>query len=287
MSAPRVHNVFKSPSSSRDAAPSARYEAALESSPHLLDQLRAAGDESLSLRGEVAAARVLLGESLRVLGRAHNASGGVLSGAAVQLVSENLRQVNAMVTSCAAIEAKRLDQSLDAAKVALLLARLRDDLRRSLKEAGQIGAIPFIDAAFDRAKWTGALDADTVRDALAAPASFDVKFRPIERDAMGRVHERNRAFDRAEDALLEGGQGGLPLESDDARDPLTVAEDRALLEDIERANAALDGEIEDAAESGAPLPGVTPPGLPKSRLNRLDALLDDDADGPDGNGETA
>ena len=238
-----------------------RYLQALESSPHLLDQLKEAAEESLSLRDEVAAARTILGESMRMLGRATSENNGVMPQSVAAMVLGQLREVNSLVSSCANIEARRQDQQLDVAKLVLLLGRLRDDLRLSLKEAGLHGAVPFIDAAFARAKWTGALDDAAVQEALSAPLSFDVKFRPIERDASGKLLEHKQSFDTPEEALTNAKDLDLTTRSSKLADkrvvtPLKSAEDEVLKKELEQTNNMLDAEIDTAQEEGNPLPGA-------------------------------
>jgi len=254
-----------------------RYADALESSPELLDELKSAAEESLSLRDEISVARTILGESIRSMGRATAQNNGVLPQAFGMLVLQQMREVNSLISSCASIEAKRQDQQLDAAKLILLLGRLRDDLRLSLKEAGFLGAIPFIDAAFGRARWTGQLDDAAVAEALQAPASFDVKFRPIERDSDGKLLEGRTSYDTPEDALGAGAKdldltsrSTRAAQNRDAKSPLRKVEDRRLEAELSQANEALDAEIADAAESGAPLPGVSEERA--SKLNKLDHL---------------
>jgi len=261
-----------------------RYEANLESSPHLLEQLQAAAEESLSLRDEVVAAKMILGESIRMLGRATAQNDGVMPQAVAGLILGQMREVNALVSSCAAIEAKRVDQQFDAAKMILLLGRLRTDICLALKEAGMAGAVPFVQAAFGRARWTGALDQGAVDEALAAPASFDIKFRPIERDTTGKLREHSTAFDTPEEALA--GAADLDLtprsakliearEKRDLRTPAAKAEDSALKAELEAANNGLDqqidAEIAAAEEGGNPLPGVSE--LRSSKLKDSNADL--------------
>lgn len=259
-----------------------RYESALASAPHLLEELRDAAEESLSLRDEISVARTILGESIRSLGRATAMNDGVMPAGLGQLVLSQMREVNSLIGSCAAIEAKRQDQQLDAAKLILLLGRLRDDLRQSLREAGMSGAVPFIDAAFERARWTGQLDDAAVQEALSAPASFDVKFRPIERDEQGKLLEHSTAYDTPQEAL-DGRDLDLTARSkkmSDARDPakkaaadtrtpLQKVEDEKLKAELAQANDMLDLEIDqatkEAAEDGKPLPGMG-----EARSSRLD-----------------
>lgn len=258
-----------------------RYARALESSPHLLDQLSQASGESLSLRAEVALMRVLLGELVRMMGRAAAAPGTEPSAvvAMVGLVSQQIRSVEAVVNSCAAIEAKKVDQSLDAAKLVLLITNLREELRRGLRDAGLKGGVAIVDGVFDRAKWTGALNDATVKEALQAPASFDVQFRPIERDASGKVREHARAFDTPDEALAEAGQiKATPLLNvAQPAAPAMSANERferdKLNDELAQANAMLDAEIAAAAEAGNPLPGVSE--ARASKLNRLDPLKDE------------
>lgn len=264
--------VKTKPSDARGPGPSApsRYLQALESSPHLLEQLSQASGESLSLRAEVALMRTMLGELVRMMGRASGADGNPTAIAAMAgVITAQVKAVESVVNSCAAIEAKKVDQSLDAAKLVLLLSNLREDMRRSLRDAGFKAAVPFVDASFDRAKWTGALDEASVKEALAAPASFDVAFRPIERDHTGKVREHALAFDTPEEAVAQAGT--IPVtpaqikEAQDAADPKAKFERDKLQAELAQANDMLDSEIADAAENGAPLPGLS-----ESRASKLD-----------------
>lgn len=276
-------DTLKSPSQAISAPKRrSRYAQALESSPDLLEQLLGAAEETLSLRDEVAAARAILGETMKTLGRATNEAGVMPQGLA-GLALQQLREVNTLITSCAAIEAKRVDQQFDAAKMVMLLGRLRTDICLALKDAGMPEAVPFVHAAFGRAKWTGALDQAAVDEALSAPVSFDIKFRPIERDSSGKLLEHSQAFDTPEDALANSKDLDLTSRSDKAAakraeivgpapaksgKPLN-ADDAALKAELEAANDQLDKQIDEeiaaAAEAGTPLPGVS-----ESRASKLD-----------------
>lgn len=274
----------KSALSSVPAKKRSRYADSLESSPELLAQLQAAAEETLSLRDEVAAARAILGETMRTLGRITAQNDGIMPQSVAQLALGQMREVNALISSCAAIEAKRVDQQFDAAKMVLLLGRLKTDICLALKETSQLTpsvAVALVNNAFARARWTGALDQATVDEAMAAPASFDVKFRPIERDQTGKLLEHKDAFDSPEDALAAGKDLDLTPRSDKMRDarlsardaannlliptavtpstvkPLQRIEDEKLKAELEQANNQLDAEIADAQESGMSIPGVT------------------------------
>lgn len=260
-----------------------RYAAALSSSPELLEALQQAAEEGLSLRDEVSAARAILGESMRMLGRATQANDGIMPQSVAALCLNQMREVNALISSCAAIEAKRQDQQFDAAKMVLLLGRLRTDICLALKEAGFVGAVPFVQRAFGDARWTGALDQAAVDEAMAAPASFDIKFRPIERDASGKLLEHKQAFDTPEDALSNAKDLDLTSRSTTAAEKREAAlkpvtgpnalqkiEDSSLKAELEAANARLEQEIAEAAESGNPLPGVSEERTSKLRKERSD-----------------
>lgn len=261
----------------------------LESAPQLVEELVEATQESLSLREEIGAARVIVGESVRMLGRATAANDGVMPQGIAAVVLDQMLQLNTLISSCAAIEAKRLDQQFDAAKLVMLIGKLRQEICSALKDAGFVGAVPFVQACFGRARWTGALDQAAVDEALAAPQSFDVKFRPIERDDAGRLREHRDAFETPQDALANAADLDLTSRSDKmagaraagaaaekAANPLIRAEDADLKRELEQANDLLDAEIEAAKEAGQPLPGVS-----EMRASKLDResrrLLDPDA----------
>ncbi len=201
------------------AALRARYERTLEMSPALLDRLQQASASELSLRDEVALARTLLDEVLASVAAAHGRT-GKLSADGLGLLMEQLNQVHRLVESAASIEAKRGDQALSATHVLLLVTALRDDLRRSLTAAFGDGAAELVDDAFRRQRWTGGLDPAAVAEALAAPAAYEVKFRPLEREGGdGPVRERRDAIPA--DGLLDA-LAGAP-----AGDPALAAEAEA------------------------------------------------------------
>lgn len=204
-------------------APS-RYERIMDSSPRLVDQLRQAEEQdALSLRDEIAAARVTLGESLRILARVE-AKNGVIDPAAVVLLSDQLKTVRELIRDEAGIRARNKEIGLDAAKVMLLVGALRDDLRRTLAGAGQAAALPFIEAVFERAKWPDQVDERTVQEALEAPAEYEVAFRVIERDERtGKVLESSRVG-RVEDVAPKSTQ---------------EAETQRLLDELEQTEAEM------------------------------------------------
>lgn len=173
-----------------------QYTKILERSPVLLDRLREAQGESLSLRSEAALARALLGHVLSVLAQAHGRT-GKLDADALGLVLQQLEQVSRIVEKGAGIEAKRDDQRIEISKLVILMSALRDDLRRNLKRAGLEPALEFVDAAFARARWTGELSEEAVNEVLAAPASYNVEFRPIEREGDKLVEREKTASDPA------------------------------------------------------------------------------------------
>lgn len=193
--------IVRSNNTVASSQPRPSYFDALERSPTLRERLETAAAEALDLRGEVALGRALLLEVLARLGEIHGKTGTVDAGA-LMLVQDLIARVSSTVEKAAAIEAKRVDQGIDAAKLVVLLARLRDDLKRNLRRAGQTSALAHVDAAFERAKWTGELTEQQTRELLEAPQSFDVQFRPIERTGdNGKPTEAEAAHDDALSAL--------------------------------------------------------------------------------------
>ncbi len=177
------------------------YERATERSPKLLARLREAQGESLDLRSEVALARTALAEVMSQVSEIHQKS-GKLSADGFAILQSQLDHVSKVVERAATIESKRVDQGIDVAKLVILMSSLRDDMRRNLLKAGLNTAVPYIDAAFERAKWSGDLDDETIEKILAAPASYDVEFRPIEREGDKPIESRE-TVKRPEDALRE------------------------------------------------------------------------------------
>jgi hypothetical protein len=177
------------------------YLQALERSPALLERMKQAAETDLNLRGEAALARALLTEVLGKLAQIHQRNGKL--DAETLVVAQNMvREVSGVIERASNIEAKKIDQGIDAAKLVLLMSNLRNDLQRSLERAGFNNALPYIDAAFERAKWTGDLSEEVVNSALAAPASYDVKFRVIERDGPnGKPKESADLISKPEEAL--------------------------------------------------------------------------------------
>lgn len=197
------------------------YRRALERSPGLQARLESASRQRLDLREEAALARAFLQEALALLAAAH-ARSGQLSAEAFSLVSTLLGEVTSIVDRAASLELKTASVGLDAAKLVALLALLRDDLVGSLRRGGFDRACSLVDATFERAKWTGDLTDAQVQAALAAPISYDVKFRPIVR-----------------------GSNGQPVEADDAAveaNPLAALRDDPLAAPRARA-AELDAEL--------------------------------------------
>lgn len=153
-----------------------RYERVLEGCPRLLDRLKSAAEaDPYDLQGEVQVIRALTEDALGSLAE-------TASPADIKNVRSLLKQVQGLVKDAADIEAKRRDQRLSAAHVLGLLAALRDDLCRHLRQAYGEDAARMVDARFSAAPWTAHLDQETVRQALAAPATYDVAFRAIERE---------------------------------------------------------------------------------------------------------
>jgi hypothetical protein len=177
------------------------YADVLEHSPTLLARLKRAAEQDLSLRGEVALARGLLSELLAKLAQVHGKD-GKLNLEAMVLAQGMIKELSLVVERAAGIESKRVDQGLDAAKLVLLMTNLRNGLRQALDRAGFAGALPYIDAAFEKAKWTGDLSEEVVEEALRAPAAYDVKFRLIDRASLNdRPTESEELVDEPEKAL--------------------------------------------------------------------------------------
>lgn len=164
-----------------------RYLRLLEESPDLQHEVREAAAQDLSLRGEVALARTLLAQVAKALAKVHGST-GVLTAELFDLMNRQLAAVTGIVSSAAQIEAKKTDQRLDAGRLLVLLAGLRDDLVRSLA-ATHPGAEVVVRRCFERAKWTGEMTEERVQEALLAPAAYDVRFRRIDRDKDGHVKE--------------------------------------------------------------------------------------------------
>jgi hypothetical protein len=159
-----------------------RYERVLEGCPRLLDRLKSAAEaDPYDLQGEVQVIRALTEDALGALAGTE-ARGEAPSSIDLKNVRSLLKQVQGIVKDAADIEAKRRDQRLSAAHVLGLLAGLRDDLCRHLRQAYGEEAAQIVDARFSAAPWTAHLDQETVKAALQAPATYDVAFRTIERD---------------------------------------------------------------------------------------------------------
>ena len=175
-----------------------RYAKALEIAPTLADRLAAEiASSDVELRDEVAVARTLLGEILERLAATHTATSGKLDPTLTAFALQTLKQVAGIVAQAAGIEAKRGDQVLDAARVAILVGQLRGDVERSLRAAHMDAAADVVRDCFERARWTGGLTDEAVSDALKAPLAYDVKFRVIDRQADGRVVETDQLIDPA------------------------------------------------------------------------------------------
>ena len=168
-----------------------RYHAALSHSPSLVDALAQECESaraSFDLRDEAALARTLLSQVLAQMAKLHGEN-GKLDGNLFGAIMHTLKQVSGIVEQAAAIEAKRGDQFLDAARVAILVGNLRDEITRKLEQAGYGDATSLVADCFMRAKWTAGLDEKVVQEALNAPTSYDVVFRVIEKAANGKPVE--------------------------------------------------------------------------------------------------
>lgn len=124
---------------------------------------------------------MLLDEVLQRVAKLHGEQ-GELSAQGLSVTSSMLTQVERIVSSAAAIEAKRNDQRISATHVLTLLVALRDDLKRTLYSSFGEHAAAVVDGVFTRARWTGGLSEEAVRDALLEPASFDFRLRVVERE---------------------------------------------------------------------------------------------------------
>ena len=194
---------------------------------------------------------MMMGEVMRGLARAHSASGGQLGLKSMQLMQNQLQLVQSLIGTEAGIRARDKEQVLDAAKVALLMAALRDDLIRSVgSTAGLPAAVPFINAAFERARWTGEINPETLGNALAAPAEYDVQFRVLE-----QVGEKDGIA-----KVVEGSKLGQPKDLVIGDDPKQAEAARLLLE-LEEAESNLAQETDISLDSIAELDdeGGSPP----------------------------
>jgi hypothetical protein len=162
-------------------APRARYSRALEQAPELLATLNDQSAAELELRGEVQLARMLLEQLVSQLGDVHGRT-GMLNPIVFQGVSGMLKQVQEIVRDASAIEAKRDDQRISATHILTLLVSLRDDLKRRLNMAFGEVAAQVVDDCFTRARWTGGIKEEDVRDALLEPAAFELKIRTVDRE---------------------------------------------------------------------------------------------------------
>ncbi len=249
-----------------------RYERALESAPHLLDQLREANKENpLTLKNEIGTARMMLGEVMRGLARAHTESGGQLGLKSMQLIQNQLQLVQSLIGTEAGIRARDKEQVLDATKVALLMAALRDDLIRSVgAEAGLPAAVPFINAAFQRARWTGDINPETLENALQAPAEYDVQFRLLEqvgeKDGVAKVIEGSKVGQPAE--LVVG--GGDPKQAEAARLLLELEEAESNL--AQETEISLDSIEEEDNEVDSPPPSAKSEGNGKTHDGNGDGV---------------
>ena len=175
-----------------------RYAQALAIAPTLAERLAAEiASSDVELRDEVAVARTLLGEILGRLAVAHSASSGKLDPTLTAFALQTLKQVAGIVAQAAGIEAKKGDQVLDAARVAILVGQLRSDVERSLRAAHMDSAADIVRDCFERARWTGGLTDEAVSNALKAPLAYDVKFRVIDRQEDGKVVETRELIDPA------------------------------------------------------------------------------------------
>lgn len=196
-----------------------RYTKSLEQAPGLLASLTDYSSQELSLNSEVGVARMLLEQILERLGESHGKT-GLVSPLVADSVSRLLAQVQSMVTSAAAIEAKRTDQKISATHMLALLVSLRNDLKRRLTMAFGEAAGDVVDSTFQNARWTGGLRDEDVHDALLEPAAFDLRLRPVDRDG-DQLREASKALQLSSPELL-----ALAADAEEAKaaDPLSVPE---------------------------------------------------------------
>lgn len=194
-----------------------RYSKSLEQAPGLLASLEDYSSQELSLNSEVGVARMLLEQILEQLGAAH-AKVGQISPMVAESVARLLAQVQSMVQSAAAIEAKRVDQKISATHMLALLVGLRNDLKRRLTMAFGEAAGDVVDSTFGNAKWTGSLRDEDVHDALLEPAAFDLRLRPVDRQG-DQLVESAKALGLSSPELL-----ALAADAEDVRkhDPLAL-----------------------------------------------------------------
>lgn len=159
------------------------YAAALSDAPLLLQTLEQAAHRELQLRDETALARTLLDQLLRQFAAASVAAKSeTLTPTQIGATLATLQQVASLVGQAATLERNGSTQALSAAHLVILLGGLRDELARTLAaKFGDVARV-IVDDVFARARWTGDLSTDVVRDALTAPASYEVRFRTLERD---------------------------------------------------------------------------------------------------------
>ena len=227
-----------------------RYSRALEQAPGLMARLQDASTAEIGLRDEVGLARTMLDEALAAMAPCH-ARNGSLPPAALAAVMSMLQQVQGIVRDAAAIEAKRTDQRISATHVLTLLAALRDDLKRALYAGFGEHAAAVVDDAFSRARWTGGLRDEDVKDALLEPAAFDFRLRIVDREG-DAIKESARAH-----GLHSAEIAAVAAHASDLEDPL-----------------AIPGESVDAEQRPPidPLPRPKPPTFPQ-------AASDDDTTG--------
>lgn len=180
----------------------------------------------IGLRDEVGLARTLLEQLLAQLGEYHGKE-GKLHPLVFDGVRSMLGQVQSIVQSAAAIEAKRDDQKISATHILTLLVALRDDLKRRLNMAFGEQAAEIVESVFDAARWTGGLRDEDVHDALLEPAAFDLKLRVVDREgdaikeaakARGLTHPELLALSGDDEAVEQADPLALPAGADVAED---------------------------------------------------------------------
>lgn len=199
-----------------------RYAGALEQAPELLATLKAQSENEFDLTSEITLARTLLENLVQQVGASH-ARAGNINPLALDGVSRMISQVQSIVSTAACIQAKRDDQRISAGAILALLVALRDDLKRRMNMAFGENAALIVEEVFKNARWTGGLKEEDVREALLAPAAFDLQLSVVDREGDAiKVAAKAHSMTSPELLALSGVDADV-----DKLDPLAVPEDDA------------------------------------------------------------